>query len=294
MKKKDIALVLSSGGAKGFAHVGVINALERHGFNIHSVAGASMGSLVGGLYATGELESFIDFMDKLDLHEMLKFVDINLGPGGMVKGEKIIEKLKELIPDRNIEDLKLPYCAVATNIVLGEEKVFTSGKLYDAIRASISIPTVFTPHIIDGHHYVDGGVVNPIPVNRVFRKKRDIVLAVNVNAADPEKFTLPAPGGEKKEERKLPEALTRFLERAEKLLPRHKNDRISTFNITNKSINLMLNQISELTLKLTPPDIEINLPIDCFGTFDFYKSKEIIEYGDKAAEIAIKKYLRKT
>ena len=102
MKKKDVALVLSSGGAKGFAHVGVIHALERNGFNIHSVAGASMGSLVGGLYATGELESFIDFMENMDLREMLKFVDINLGPGGMVKGDRIIEKLKELVPDRNI------------------------------------------------------------------------------------------------------------------------------------------------------------------------------------------------
>jgi len=291
MKKKDVALVLSSGGAKGFAHVGVIHALERNGFNIHSVAGASMGSLVGGLYATGELESFIDFMENMDLREMLKFVDINLGPGGMVKGDRIIEKLKELVPDRNIEDLELPYCAVATDIVEGEEKVFTSGKLYDAIRASISIPTVFTPHVIDGHHYVDGGVVNPIPVNRVHRKRRDIIVAVNVNATDPDDFTIPLPE-EKKEERKLPDALTNFLERAEKLLPHNKNDRISTFNITNKSINLMLNQISELTLKLTPPDIEINLPVDCFGTFDFYKAKEIIEYGDKAAEKAIKKYLK--
>jgi NTE family protein len=293
MKKKDVALVLSSGGAKGFAHVGVINALERHGFHIHSVAGASMGSLVGGLYATGELDSFIEFMNNIDLREMLKFVDINLGPGGMVKGDKIIEKLKELIPDRKIEDLELPYCAVATDIVEGEEKVFTSGKLYDAIRASISIPTVFTPHVIDGHHYVDGGVVNPIPVNRVKRKKRDMVVAVNVNATNPDDFTVPMPVEEKKEERKLPEALSHFLERAEKLLPHHNDDRISTFNITNKSINLMLNQISELTLKLSPPDIEINLPVDCFGTFDFYKAKEIIEYGDKAAEKAIKKYLKK-
>ena len=293
MKKKEVALVLSSGGAKGFAHVGVIHALERNGFKIHSVAGASMGSLVGGMYATGELDDFVNFMENMDLREMLRYVDINLGPGGMVKGDRIIEKLKELIPDRNIEDLDLPYCAIATDIVEGEEKVFTSGKLYDAIRASISIPTVFTPHVIDGHHYVDGGVVNPIPVNRVHRKKRDIVVAVNVNATDPDEFTIPLPSAEKKDERKLPEALTNFLEKAEKLLPGNKNDRISTFNITNKSINLMLNQISELTLKLTPPDIEINLPVDCYGTFDFYKAKEIIEYGDKAAEKAITKYLKK-
>lgn len=297
MRKKDVALVLSSGGAKGFAHVGVIHALERHGFHIHSVAGASMGSLIGGLYATGELDNFIDFMANIDLKELLKFVDINIGPGGLIKGEKVIEQLKELIPDRNIEDLEIPYCAIATDIVNGEEKVFTSGKLYDAIRASIAIPTVFTPHVIDGHHYVDGGVVNPIPVNRVQRKRRDIIVAVNVNAIKvkndlPEKQDEPK-DIEKQEGRKLPETLIQFLEKAERLLPKNRTDRIGTFNITNKSINLMLNQISDLTLQLTPPDIQIDLPVDCFGTFDFYKAYEIIEAGDKAAEKAINKYLKK-
>jgi len=292
MKKRDVALVLSSGGAKGFAHVGVIHALERNGFKIHSVAGASMGSLIGGLYATGELDNFIDFMDHIDLRELLHFVDINLGAGGIIKGEKVIEQLKKLIPDRNIEDLNIPYCAIATNIVTGEEKVFTKGKLYDAIRASIAIPTVFTPHVVNEQHYVDGGVINPIPVNRVYRKKRDIVVAVNVNDIK-SKVSMPVPSEKKKKERKLPEALTQFLEKAEKLLPRNKHDRIGTFNITNKSINLMINQISDLTLQLTPPDIQIDFPIDCYGTFDFYKAAEIIEYGDKMAEKAIKAYLKK-
>ena len=289
MKKKDVALVLSSGGAKGFAHVGVINALERNGFNIHSVAGASMGSLIGGLYATGELDNFVDFMDNMDLREMMKLIDITISSRGLIKGDKVIAKLKELIPDRNIEDLKLPYCAVATDIVSGEEKVFTDGKLYDAIRASISIPTVFTPHIIDGHHYVDGGVVNPIPVNRVKRKWRDIVVAVNVNAMIPVKKK-PEP---KKVQRKYPEQLKLLIEKIENIVPKNRADHIGIFNLTNKSLNLMLNQISELTLKLDPPDIQIDLSVDAFGMFDFYKAKEIIESGDIAAEKAIKEYLKK-
>jgi NTE family protein len=291
MKKKDVALVLSSGGAKGFAHVGVIRVLERYGFKIHSVAGASMGSLVGGLYATGEMENFIDFMDKIDLREMLKFVDINLGPGGMIKGEKVIEQLKELIPDRNIEELNIPYCAIGTDIETGEEKVFDSGKLYDAIRASIAIPTVFTPHVVDGHHYVDGGVLNPIPVNRVRRKKRDIVVAVNVNAID-DPSDMPLPEEQKKEERKLPEALANFLKHAEKLIPGNRSDRIGFFNLTNKSLNLMIDKISDLTLEMDPPDILINIPTNAYGTFDFYKANEIIEFGEKAAEKEIKKYLK--
>jgi NTE family protein len=289
MRKKDVALVLSSGGAKGFAHVGVINALKRNGFNIHSVAGTSMGSLVGGLYATGELNNFIDFMEAMDLREMMKLIDITVSSKGLIKGDKVIAKLKELIPDRNIEDLKLPYCAVATDIVTGKEKIFTSGKLYDAIRASISIPTVFTPHTIDGHHYVDGGVVNPIPVNRIERKKRDIVIAVNVNANIPvEKKSEP-----KKAQRKYPEQLKLLIEKIGNIVPRNRADHIGIFNLTNKSLNLMLNQISELTLKLDPPDIQIDLPVEAFGMFDFYKASEIIESGDIAAEKAIKKYLKK-
>ena len=291
-KKRDVALVLSSGGAKGFAHVGVIRALERNGFKIHSVAGASMGSLVGGLYATGELNRFVKFAEELDLKEMLKYFDINLGPGGMIKGEKVITRLKEMIPDRDISDLKIPYCAIATDIELGEEKVFENGKLYDAIRASIAIPTVFTPHVVDDHHYVDGGVLNPIPVNRVHRKKRDILVAVNVNAIDsPE--DMPLPDERKKSEQKLPEAVAQILERFEKLIPGHKNDRVGFFNLTNKSINLMIDRISDLTLEMLPPDIQIDIPTNAFGTFDFYKAKEIIAYGDKAAEKAIKKYLNK-
>lgn len=290
-KQRDVALVLSSGGAKGFVHVGVIRALERYGFNIHSVAGASMGSLIGGLYATGELEHFIDFMEGIDLKELLKYVDINLGPGGMIKGEKVIEQLKELIPDRNIEELKIPYCAIGTDIETGEEKVFSSGKLYDAIRASIAIPTVFTPHVVDGHHYVDGGVLNPIPVNRVHRKKRDIVVAVNVNAIDDPK-DMPLPEEQRKEERKLPEALTHFLKHAEKLIPGNRSDRIGFFNLTNKSLNLMIDKISDLTLEMDPPDILIDFPTNCYGTFDFYKAHEIIEYGDKMAVKAIKQYLK--
>ncbi|MCK4813346.1 MAG: patatin-like phospholipase family protein [Candidatus Marinimicrobia bacterium] len=287
--KKDIALVLSSGGAKGFAHVGVIQALERHGFNITSVAGTSMGSLVGGLYATGELNNFLKFIDTLDLFEVLKLTDFTVSNKGLVKGDRIIERMKEMIPDRNIEDLDIPYCAIATDIVNGKEKVFTSGKLYDAIRASISIPTVFKPVKIDGHFYVDGGVLNPIPINRVARKRRDIVIAVNVNAAIP-------PEKKEKEtplENKYVEQIKQMYAKIGNLIPKNKTDNIGYFNLTTKTINLMLNQISEMTLEQNSPDILINISNEQYGTFDFYKAKEIIATGDNAAEKAIKAYLKK-
>lgn len=286
--KKNIALVLSSGGAKGFAHVGVIQALERHGFHITSVAGTSMGSLVGGLYATGEMENLLKFIDTLDLLEVLKLTDFTVSNKGLVKGDKIIAKMKELIPDRNIEDLKIPYCAIATDIVNGNEKVFTSGKLYDAIRASISIPTVFKPAKIDGHYYVDGGVLNPIPINRVARKRRDIVVAVNVNALIP-----PEKGKETPIENKYLKQIKLMHTKIGNLIPKNKTDNIGYFNLTTKSINLMLNQISEMTIAQNPPDILINISNDQYGIFDFYKAKEIVATGDHATETAIKKYLGK-
>ncbi len=296
-KRKDVALVLASGGARGFAHVGVIRVLEKYGFNIHSVAGASMGSLIGGMYCTGELENFIDFMDTVDLREMLKYIDINLGPGGMIKGDKVIAKLKELIPDRDIEDLNIPYCAIATDIKTGDEKVFKSGKLYDAIRASISIPAVFTPHVVDGHYYVDGGVVNPLPTNRIHRKRGDMLIAVSINDTDPDNYTLPIPAKDKKRDRETPEALKKVLEKVEKLFEKnnHKNERLTSMNITDKTVALMINQMSMLTLQVAPADIEIHLPIDSYSSFDFYKAKEIIAYGEAAAEKAVQAYLnRKT
>ncbi|MCK4813848.1 MAG: patatin-like phospholipase family protein [Candidatus Marinimicrobia bacterium] len=286
--KKNIALVLSSGGAKGFAHVGVIQALERHGFHITSVAGTSMGSLVGGLYATGEMENLLKFIDTLDLLEVLKLTDFTVSNKGLVKGDKIIAKMKELIPDRNIEDLKIPYCAIATDIVNGNEKVFTSGKLYDAIRASISIPTVFKPAKIDGHYYVDGGVLNPIPINRVARKRRDIVVAVNVNALIP-----PEKRKETPIENKYLKQIKLMHTKIGNLIPKNKTDNIGYFNLTTKSINLMLNQISEMTIAQNPPDILINISNDQYGIFDFYKAKEIVATGDHATETAIKKYLGK-
>ncbi|HRZ22388.1 MAG TPA: patatin-like phospholipase family protein [Bacteroidales bacterium] len=123
--KKNVALVLSSGGARGFAHIGVINTLEQAGYKITSIAGTSMGAVVGGIYATGQLKVFEDFARSLSLKEVWKLTDLAFSKNGLVKGNRIIKKMKEIVPDRNIEDLPIPYCAVATDIVSGTEKIFT-------------------------------------------------------------------------------------------------------------------------------------------------------------------------
>ena len=183
--EKNVALVLSSGGARGFAHIGAIKVLEQHGYKITSVAGTSMGALVGAIHAAGQLGEFEEWVRTLDVMEVLKLTDVSLSSKGFVKGKKIIEKLKEIVPERAIEELHIPYCAVATNLIKGVEKVFTEGSLFSAFRASISIPTFFQPWKIDEDYYVDGGLVNPIPINRVKRNKGDLLVVVNVNADIP-------------------------------------------------------------------------------------------------------------
>ncbi|MBN2274729.1 MAG: patatin-like phospholipase family protein [Bacteroidales bacterium] len=288
--KKNVALVLSSGGARGFAHIGVINALEKKGFKITSVAGASMGALVGGIYATGQLKQFEEWVTTLDIMEVLKLTDLTISSKGFVKGKKIIQKMKEMIPDKNIEDLKIPYSAVATNIIDGEESVFSQGSLYDAIRASISIPTVFQPHKSGEHYYIDGGVLNPVPINRVKRKKNDLLVVVNVNARIPYKKK------KSKEEKHHDNALIKQLKLLQKkinaVIPENKTDDIGFFNLTNKSISLMLYKISALSMEKHNIDLLINVSRDSFGTYDFYKAKDIIKEGEKAAQKTLKEYLK--
>jgi NTE family protein len=285
---KNVALVLSSGGARGFAHIGVINMLERYGYKITSVAGTSMGALVGGIYATGELKDLEDWVCSLDVMEVLKLTDISISKSGLVRGKKVIDKMKELVPDRNIENLSIPFCAVATDIINGKEKIFTEGNLYDAIRSSISIPNVFQPFQIGENFYVDGGVVNPIPVNRVKRTDNDLLFVVDVNAP-----VLPIREEQKPEEisdRKFLKKLKLFNKKLDKTIPEHPKDKIGMFNLTNRSVSLMLSRISTLTMEKCDADLVINISRDSFGTYDFYKAKEIIEEGAKAAEIAIKDF----
>ncbi len=282
---QNAALVLSGGGARGCAHIGAIKMLEQSGFKITSVAGTSMGALVGGIFATGLLKNFEEWISSLDMMEVLKLTDFSISKKGFVKGKKVIEKIKEIVPDRRIEELPIPFCAVATDIIQGSEVVFTEGDLFEAIRASISIPTVFQPHKIGERYYVDGGLMNPIPVNRVKRSGNDLLVVVNVSAPIPcEKIntdTEMPPGNKHYKKVKI------ITEKFSNLIPAQKNDDIGIFNLSNKSIGTMMRKISELTLEKHKPDLLINISRESFSIYDFYKAKEIIREGEKAAKKAI-------
>lgn len=182
--KKDVALVLSSGGPRGLAYIGAIEELLSRGYGIHSVAGSSMGSLVGGVYAAGKLEEFKEWITTLNGWSVFSLMDISLSKNHFVKGDKIISAIKEIVPDINIENLPIPYCAVATDLCTGEEIVFKSGKLFDAIRASISIPSLFRPVRHDMSLLIDGCMVNCLPLNHVARKDGDMLVAFDTNYMD--------------------------------------------------------------------------------------------------------------
>ena len=177
-----IALVLSSGGAKGYAHIGVIKAIEEMGYTISSVAGTSMGALVGGLYAAGKLDKAYEWLKSIDNWEIFRLADMkNISNTGIINGEYIFNELHKIVGDVLIEDLKIPFCCVAANLDTGKEVVFKKGKLLDAIRASVSLPGFFQPHKIGNSRYIDGGVVNGLPINHVKRHKGDSVIAINLD-----------------------------------------------------------------------------------------------------------------
>lgn len=274
--KQKIALVLGSGGARGSAHIGVIREILSRGYEISSISGTSMGALVGGVYASGKLDEYEEWLCQLDRMDVFKLVDFTLSKNGIIKADKVLKEIKKFIPDQNIEDLSIPYTAIATDVKNLSEMVFESGSLWNAIRASIAIPMVLTPAKIEELHYVDGGVLNPVPVNRVKRTKGDLLVAVNVNAQTPSQII-------QKEEKTNTHATNKhlqiFIDKMAKIFPKNPKNDIGYFQLVNDTTNMMLSQISKLTLEQSPPDVLINISGESCGTYDFHKAKEIIELG---------------
>lgn len=197
---KRVALVLGSGGARGYAHIGVIDELEARGYEIVAISGCSMGALIGGIYAAGKLQGYCDWVRRLDYLDVLRLVDVTWSPMGAMRGSKVMSKLESLIGDTRIEDLAIPFTTVATDLNRQREVWFQSGSLLDAIRASIAVPGVITPVHRGDQVLVDGGLLNPLPITPTVSANADFVLAVNVTAHSPRPISLeellPAPPGE--------------------------------------------------------------------------------------------------
>jgi NTE family protein len=276
--KKKVSLVLSGGGARGIAHIGVIEELESQGFEIFSISGTSMGALVGGVYASGRMEDFKKWLFNLDKIKIFNLIDFALSSQGFLKGDKLLKKLTDFIPEANIENLKIAYTAVATDIINKKEVAFTSGNLYNAIRASISIPTVFTPVKTKTALLVDGGVLNNIPINHAKRIFDDILIVVDVNADVPViKFDIKGKDKISKQsvyKDKIKEFYSHFNNNTSE-----KVNKIGYFELITKTINLMTNQMSQISIEKYSPDILINISHDTCNMYDFLMAEELVEIG---------------
>ena len=176
-----MALVLGSGGARGYAHIGAINVLTERGYEIVAVAGSSMGALVGGLHAAGKLDDYTEWVTSLNQRDILRLLDVSLNGPGVLRLERVLARMTEYLDGVLIEDLPIPYTAVASDLGARREVWFTSGPLETAIRASIAIPAMITPIMVNGRLLVDGGVLNPVPMEPVMGVDADITMAVNLS-----------------------------------------------------------------------------------------------------------------
>lgn len=284
MKTKDIALVLSSGGARGLAHIGAIEELESHGYHISSIAGCSMGALIGGVYAAGKLKEFREWMKTIDRKKMIELTDFSFSINHLAKGTRIIEAIMEFVPDIAIEDLPVPYCAVATDLKAGREVVFNKGSLFEAIRASISMPSFYKPVQRDGMVLIDGGILNPIPLNRVKRQKKDILVGIDVSGHDYK--------AQWDEMHRLTEKHKHDTSLKSKILDMLIPDNIefNYYTMLSRTSSLMIRQNSILMAKLMKPDILVDIHMNRYGTFDFDKSEKLVAIGKQKTLHAIEKY----
>ena len=179
---RTISLVLGSGAARGLAHIGVIDWLLEHDYRIESIAGASMGALVGGIHAAGKLDSYRNWVIALERTDVLRYLDLAFSSEGLIKGDRLIETLRAIVGEHVIEELPISYTAVATDLARQREVWLTEGPLFDAIRASMAIPMIFTPHTCRGIKLLDGGMLNPVPIAPTFKDMTELTVAVNLNA----------------------------------------------------------------------------------------------------------------
>ena len=257
-KRTTVSLVLGSGGARGLAHIGVIHVLEERGYDIRSVSGCSVGALVGGIYAAGKLSEYENWVRKLTKFDMVNLMDIAWVGGGLVKGDKIIQRMRDLVGDRQIEDLAIPFTAVATELESGREVWLNEGPLFDAIRSSCSLPIFFTPAKYREKMLVDGGVVNPVPIAPVFDDHTDITIAVNLGGR---------PSQDGSQDRKKV---------------------VGAYDVAYLVFDAMQSTIARQKLAAYPPDLTIEIPRNAARTFDIDRAAEMIELGRQAAESALR------
>jgi len=269
-----ISLVLSGGGARGYAHIGVIEELKKEGFEITSIAGTSMGAVVGGLESCGKLNEYKNWVTSLDFLDIFKFLKSPF----KLDGDKIFGKINELAGNYNIEELPIKFTAVATDLTKKKEIWFQNGDLWTAVKASSAIPGVFDPVIINGRTLVDGGVLNLMPIAPVMSNMSDLIIAVNLYG----------------EERELDFHLSKEVKKKQNIFTDiWKKMFKEKENVVNISIDLMMETIFRYRRAEYVPDIEIKIPQNIADWYEFHRAPELIEIGKFLAAEAIEKARKK-
>ncbi len=323
MNAMRVALALGSGGARGYAHIGVINELHERGHEIVGIAGSSMGALVGGLEAAGKLDEYAAWASSLTQRAVLRLLDPSIAAAGVLRAEKILEAVREILGDVTIEQLPIPYTSVATDLITGRSVWMQRGPVDDAIRASIAIPGVITPHVLDGRLLADGGILDPIPMAPIAAAGADATIAVSLSGDDPESR------GREREARPPAEWLNRMWRSTSSLLdsktarslldgPTARSvlgrfaasdeddalmesgdettddesalpvvPRLGGFEVMNRTIDIAQSALARHTLAAYPPDLFIDVPRTVCRSLEFHRADEVIEIGQELASAAL-------
>lgn len=281
---KTVSLVLGSGGARGLAHIGVIHWLEENDYKIRSIVGCSIGAVIGGIYAAGKLNEYEQWVRSITKVDIVTLLDLSWEKSGLVKGDKLINTLIDLVGEQIIEDLPISYTAVATDIKGEKEIWINSGSLFDAIRASFAIPLLFTPFKYKGMDLVDGGVLNPVPIAPTFGDETDMTIAVNLGgpAQNPEKPNIlsAAPAFPSSPIR---EKINRFINHLQQSVTSSSSRDWGAYDIAIQAFDAMQSTIARQKLAAYPPDIVIEIARNACQTLEFDRASEMIELGYRKA-----------
>ncbi|MEO6792199.1 MAG: patatin-like phospholipase family protein [Mycobacterium sp.] len=318
-----VSVVLGSGGARGYAHIGVITELRELGYDIVGISGSSMGALVGGLQAAGRLDDFAEWAKSLTQGAVLRLLDPSFTSAGVLRAGKILDVVREILGDIDIERLPIPYTAVATDLIAGRSVWLQRGPVHTAIRASIAIPGVIAPHVVDGRLLADGGILDPLPMAPLCAVNADLTLAVSLNGGDP---TASNPSADDSE-RGLPAGrLNRMLRSTSALLDtsgarslldrptaraildrfssdesEHETDyeteesasgaagvpKLGAFEVMNRTIDIAQAALTRHQLAAYPPDLLIEVPRVACRSLDFHRAAELIEVGRELTRRAL-------
>lgn len=313
-----VALALGSGGARGYAHIGVINELSDRGYEVVGVSGSSMGALVGGLHAAGKLDDFADWARTLTQRAVLRLLDPSISAAGILRAEKILDAVRDILGEVTIEDLPIPYTSVATDLIAGKSVWLQRGPVDEAIRASIAIPGVIAPHVLDGRLLGDGGILDPLPMAPIAAVNADLTIAVSLAGsesagAEPD----PEPDSGSKS-RSTTEWLNRMLRSTTALMdtvvpsrssasaepegaqveactePDEPEEpdvpevpRLGSFEVMNRTIDIAQAALARHTLAAYPPDLLIEVPRTVCRSLDFHRAAEVIDIGRQLAARAL-------